>query len=181
MKAPAMATTVLRCALLLAAALLTACAAPRPAGAPAGAVSVSWSDPARFTEARENPRDTPSAREAWLSALASHLAERAAAALRPDETLDVRITDIRRAGGFEPWRGPRTSDVRIVRSAYPPRITLTFQWRAADKRVLKSGERALHDTGFLTRPSLYPGDPLGHEKMLLEDWVRREFSRSARQ
>ncbi|MFT3718583.1 DUF3016 domain-containing protein [Pseudorhodoferax sp.] len=165
-----------RPALLLAAALLAACAsAPPPAGAPPGAVSVSWGDPARFTEARENPRDTPAAREAWLSDLGRHLAERAAAVLPPDEKLDVRFTDVRRAGGFEPWRGPQAADVRIVRDIYPPRIVLEFQRRAADGRVLASGQRTLRDAAFLMRPNAYPDDPLGYEKMLLDDWVRQEF------
>lgn len=172
-----MATTPSRWALLLATALLAACAAPRPTGAPPGAVSVSWSDPAQFTEARENHRDTPAAREAWLSALARHLAEQAAAVLPKDEKLEVHITDIRRAGGFEPWRGPQAGDVRIVRDVYPPRITLEFRQLAADGRVLKEGRRELRDAGFLMRPAMYPSDPLNHEKQLLDDWVRKEFSR----
>nr|WP_286197858.1 DUF3016 domain-containing protein [Variovorax boronicumulans] len=170
-----------RWALLIATALLVACAAPRPTGAPPGAVSVSWSDPARFSEARENRRETPAAREAWLSALARHLAEKAAAVLPMDEKLEVRITDVQRAGGFEPWRGPQAGEVRIVRDIYPPRITLEFKQLAADGRVVKQGRRDLRDAGFLMRPALYPSDPLGHEKVLLDDWVRREFSRSAPQ
>ena len=176
-----MTTTRSRWALLLAAALLAACATPRPTGAPPGAVSVSWSDPAQFTEARANHRDTPAAREAWLSALARHLAEKAAAVLPADEKLEVRITDIQRAGGFEPWRGPQAGDVRIVRDIYPPRITLEFKQLAADGRVLKQGRRELRDAGFLMGPALYPSDPLNHEKQLLDDWVRKEFSRSALQ
>lgn len=164
-----------RWALLLATALLAACAAPRPTGAPPGAVSVSWSDPAQFAEARENHRDTPATREAWLSALSRHLAEKAAAVLPRDEKLEVRITDVKRAGGLEPWRGPQASDVRIVRDIYPPRITLEFKQLAADGRVLKEGRRELRDAAFLTRPALDPSDPLNHEKQLLDDWVRKEF------
>lgn len=176
-----MSTRLPRWAALIAAALLTACATPRPTGAPPGAVSVSWSDPAQFTEARDNQRDTPAAREAWLSELARHLAEQAAAALPKDEKLDVRITDVKRAGGFEPWRGPQAGDVRVVRDVYPPRITLEFKLLTADDRVRKEGRRVLRDAGFLMRPALYPSDPLGYEKMLLDDWVRKEFSRSALQ
>ncbi|GHC96965.1 hypothetical protein GCM10007320_51330 [Pseudorhodoferax aquiterrae] len=167
-----------RWALLLATAMLAACATPRPTGAPPGAVSVSWSDPARFSDTRENHRDTPAAREAWLSALARHLAEKAAAVLPRDEKLEVRITDVQRAGGFEPWRGPQASDLRVVRDVYPPRIDLDFQRLAADGRVLQAGSRQLRDATFLMRPPRYSGDPLRFEKALLDDWVAREFGAS---
>lgn len=168
-----------RWALLAATAMLVACAAPRPTGAPPGAVSVSWSDPAQFAEARENQRDTPATREAWVSALGRHLAEQAAAVLPRDEKLDVRITDIKRAGGFEPWRGPQADHLRVVRDVYPPRIELEFKRLAADGRVLHSGQRDLRDPSFLMRPNRYASDPLGHEKLLLDDWVRKEFSPKA--
>jgi hypothetical protein len=176
MKGPAMTlTTPSRWALLLATALLVACATPRPTGAPPGAVSVSWSDPAQFAEARESHADTPAAREAWLSALARHLAEKAAAVLPEDEKLEVRITDVKRAGGFEPWRGPQASNLRVVRDVYPPRIDLDFQRVAADGRVLQTGSRQLRDVTFLMRPPRYSGDPLRFEKVLVDDWVAKEF------
>lgn len=181
MKELALTAPPWRWALLIAAALLAACATPHPTGAPPGAVSVSWSDPARFTEARDNPRDTPAAREAWVGALAGHLAEKAAAVLPPDQKLEVRITDIRRAGGFEPWRGPPAGDVRIVRDLHPPRIALEFRQLGDGGRVVKEGRRALRDPGFLMRSAMYSGDPLNHEKQLIDDWVRTEFSRSAPQ
>lgn len=165
-----------RAALLGIAVLLAACAGtPRSAGVPPGAVSVSWTDPARFDDARDS-RDTPAMREAWVSELGRHLAERAAQQLPADQRLDVRFTDIRRAGAHEPWRGPQADRVRIVRDVYPPRIALEFKRLGADGRVVHSGQRELRDLGFLMRPNLYASDPLGHEKLLLDDWVRKEFA-----
>ncbi len=164
-----------RAALLASAVLLAACAGtPRTAGVPPGAVSVSWTDAARFSDARDS-RDTLAMREAWVSELGRHLAERAAEQLPPDQKLEVRFTDIQRAGGYEPWRGPQADRVRIVRDVYPPRIALEFSQLAADGRVVHSGRRELRDLGFLTRPNRYASDPLGHEKLLLDDWVRKEF------
>lgn len=164
-----------RATLLAAAALLAACAGtPRTTGAPPGAISVSWSDTAGFSDARDS-RDTPAMREAWVSELGRHLAERAAVQLPADQKLEVRFTDIRRAGGYEPWRGPQADQVRIVRDVYPPRIALEFRRLGPDGRVLQSGRRELRDPAFLMRPNPSPSDPLAREKLLLDDWLRQEF------
>lgn len=169
-----------RWAVLAATAVLAACATPRPAGAPAGAVSVSWNDPAGFSGTRAGERETVAEREAWLSELGRHLAEKAATVLPGNEQLEVQITDMQRAGSFEPWRGPRADNVRIVRDVYPPRIALEFRRLAEDGRVLQSGQRTLRDPNFLMRTQRYPNDPLAYEKQLLDDWVGVEFSRQAR-
>lgn len=164
-----------RWALIAITAILAACAAPRPTGAPPGAISVSWSDPAQFSGTRMGERETAAQREAWLSELGRHLAEKAATVLPRDEKLEVEITDVQRAGSFEPWRGPQADNVRIVRDVYPPRITLEFKRLAADGSVLKEGRRELRDPSFLMRPKRYPSDPLAYEKQLLDDWVRTTF------
>ena len=176
-----MPITLLRWPPLVVLCGLAACTSPLPSGhsdrsgAPPGAISVSWSDPAQFSEARENRRESAAAREAWLSALSVHLAEQAAAVLPRNEKLQVRITDVRRAGGYEPWRGPQADNVRIVRDVSAPRITLAFKRLDAGGGVLDSGQRELRDLNFLMRSRRYGSDPLGYEKLLLDDWVGKEF------
>ena len=168
---------------LLAACLMAGCAATAPdraapaGSAPPGAVSVTYADPTGFGEARNAPRETDKARRAWLDALALHLAERAAPRLGEGQRLEVQITDVQRAGGFEPWRGPQAGDVRIVRDIYPPRIDLRFKLIGADGSTLREGPRQLRDSAFLMRPGARSSDPLQHEKALLDDWVDKEFAR----
>lgn len=172
-----MTTRFLRWILPAAACLLAACASPwgaRPAPPP-GTVSVTHTDPARFSETRVNPGESTDARQQWLDALSLHLAERAAVLLPPGQRLEVEITDVRRAGNVEPWRGPQGGDVRIVRDLYPPRIDLDFRRLDADGRVLQQGRRELRDQAFLLRPGAASGDALRHEKQLIDDWLQREF------
>ncbi|WCM93573.1 DUF3016 domain-containing protein [Acidovorax sp. NCPPB 2350] len=145
------------------------------AGLPAGIVSVTYDDPAGFSDARQGVHETARAREAWVDALCLHLSERAAAALPEGQRLEVRITDVQRAGGFEPWRGPQAGQVRIVRDVYPPRIELEFRRLAADGAVLQSGRRVLRDSAFMERTARGAADPLRYEKGLIDDWVRQEF------
>lgn len=146
-------------------------------GVPPGIVSVTYADPARFSQARGAPRESAQARQAWLDALSLHLADQAAPRLPEGQRLTVHITDVQRAGGFEPWRGPQAGDVRIVRDIYPPRIDLEFKLLAADGRVLREGRRQLRDSAFMMRPGGSSSDPLRHEKALVDDWVRMEFAR----
>ena len=175
----------LRWLILAAACLLAACANPwsggptdrqERAGVSAGTVSVTYDEPSGFSDAREGAHESDKARRAWLDALSEHLSERAAAALPAGQRLEVHITDVKRAGGFEPWRGPQAAHLRVVRDIYPPRIDLRFKRLAADgKNVLQTGSRQLRDPGFLMRPPRYANDALRFEKVLVDDWVAQEF------
>lgn len=181
-------TNFLRTSLALACiCLATGCAvrAPERSGSaqtaaapvPAGIVSVTYEDPAGFDQGRVGGRETAQARRAWVNALSQYLAERAAPRLAQGQRLEVHLTDVQRAGNFEPWRGPQGADVRIVRDIYPPRIDLRFKWLGADGRLLREGSRQLRDPTFMMRPDLHPNDPLRHEKSLLDDWLHQEFRR----
>lgn len=146
-------------------------------GVPPGIVSVTYADPSRFSDGRSAPRESAQARQAWLDALSLHLADQAAPRLPEGQRLEVHITDVQRAGGFEPWRGPQAGDVRIVRDLYPPRIDLNFKVLAADGRVVREGRRQLRDAAFLMKPDIGSNDTLRYEKALIDDWVRQEFTR----
>ena len=93
-------------------------------------------------------------------------------------TLSVTFTDIDMAGDFEPWRGVRFDDVRIVKDIYPPRIVLSFRLTDADGNVVKQGKRDLRDIAFMMKITMgFRDDSVRHEKALLDDWLRSEFPR----
>ena len=92
--------------------------------------------------------------------------------------LSVTFTDIDMAGDFEPWRGPRFDDIRIVKDIYPPRINLSFRLTDAEGNVVKEGTRELRDLAFMMKITMaFRDDPVRHEKALLDDWLRSEFPR----
>jgi hypothetical protein len=142
----------------------------------AGPVSVRWEDPSKFSELRYSGNRYEAARGNWVEELAQHLRERAQKQLAPGQRLDVDIVDIRRAGMYEPWRGPNLQQTRIIREVYPPRMTLNVRFTDADGRVIAQGERKLSDSGFMTGDSIVDTDPLRYEKRLIDDWVRREIA-----
>jgi len=183
MKLPTRLTVLLAAVLLAGSAL----AKPRDVTDPdlprslpeQGAVSVSWTDPAQFTEIRHSHNRWESKRGDWVRKLAEHLRESAAERLPAGERLDVVITDIRRAGDYEPWRGVSAQDIRFMRDIYPPRITLNFKRYDADGRIVAEGERKLVDAMYLSSTgSVNDSDPLRYEKQLLENWLRRDLKRA---
>jgi hypothetical protein len=108
-----------------------------------GPVSVDWTDPAQFSDIRYSGNRWEAKRGNWVEQLAQYLQKSAAKKLPPGEQLQVTITDIKRAGQYEPWRGPNLQDTRFVRDIYPPRISLTFKRTDAQGNVIDQGERKL--------------------------------------
>ncbi|MGY3041726.1 hypothetical protein ACVWWQ_003359 [Rhodanobacter sp. TND4EL1] len=135
-------------------------------------VSVRYSHPAHFTEATRSVGFHPDD-DAYLEPLKAYFIQRAARILAPGQRLDVVVTDVDRAGEYEPWRGPNFNNVRIVKDIYPPRIDLDFTLYGADGKVLRSGSRKLRDVAFLSRVSATDQDSLRYEKSLIDRWLRK--------
>lgn len=139
-------------------------------------VSVSWTDPAQFSEIRRSGNRWEARRGDWVVKLAEHLQTRAERTLPAGERLEVTITDIQRAGNYEPWHGPNADDVRFVRDIYPPRIELSFKHYDAQGNLVEEGERKLSDLAYLSnvRP-INSNDNLQYEKRLIDTWLAQEL------
>ncbi|MCR1806163.1 DUF3016 domain-containing protein [Stenotrophomonas geniculata] len=145
-----------------------------------GPVSVKWEDPAKFTEIRQSTNRFEAERGDWVQQLARYLQTTAAKPLQPGQTLDVTLVDIKRAGDYEPWHGPRGRDIRIMRDIYPPRISLQYTLKDASGRIVSEGDARLSDTGYLHNLGLKSdSDPLRYEKRLIDDWVIRQLASQA--
>lgn len=162
--------------------LLIASVAPAatPATAPAGArVHVSYVHPQNFSESRNYGHQDRYNGVHYLQPLQAYVVKRAAPMLAAGQQLDVTITDIQLAGGYEPWQGLPWSRVRIMSNHYPPRIDLTFQWVGSDGKVLREGSRKLFNLGYLDSGSAMIGssDPLRYDKALIDRWLRGGLQR----
>ncbi|MGO1072519.1 DUF3016 domain-containing protein [Lysobacter sp. CA199] len=141
-----------------------------------GPVSVRWQNPEQFTEIRNSRNRFEARRGNWVEQLAQYVRTRAQRQLPPGERLEVDITDIKRAGDFEPWHGPQFDDTRFVRDIYPPKIALSFKRLDASGQVIEEGQRNLRDMSFLMGPRVVSdSDPLRYEKRLIDDWLYGEF------
>lgn len=163
--------------MLLAGLLLMPLASP-PAAATAAdatqAVTVTYEHPAKFTETtKARPYLGASAMD-YLQPLKQYVVRRAQRILKPGQHLQITITDIDRAGNFEPWLGPDYQRIRIIRDIYPPRIDLSFRLLGADGKLLREGRRTLRNPAFLMGQIGPPDDgSLRFEKQLIDRWLSR--------
>ncbi|MBD9371009.1 DUF3016 domain-containing protein [Xanthomonas sp. XNM01] len=148
---------------------------PRALPADGKAVSVEWSDPARFSDILYSGNRWEAERGDWVTQIASYLQDRADKRLPEGQRMDVTITDIQRAGRYEPWLGVRYDSVRIMRDMYPPQISLNFRITDTDGQVVAEGERKLRDSSYLQNVRSTDTDALRYEKRMLDDWLRREI------
>jgi hypothetical protein len=142
----------------------------------ASQVDVQYVDPEHFTEFRHAGVGVARNERGWLDTLARHIAERAGARLADGQHLTVVVTDVDRAGDYEPWHGGTSADVRIVRDIYPPSVILNYTLVAADGTIVRAGKERLHDPAFMLRANRYLDDPLRYEKSLIDDWVNNAFA-----
>jgi hypothetical protein len=138
---------------------------------------VLFFEPQKFTDVRDSYMGDHE-RTTYLESIRDHLLEQAKYYVPEGHHLSVTFNDIDMAGDFEPWRGPRWDDVRIVKDIYPPRIKLSFRLTDANGNVVKEGQRDLRDLAFMMKINMsFRDDPVRHEKALLDDWLRSEFPR----
>jgi hypothetical protein len=173
----ALRSLVVACAI----AIVTTAGAADPQPGADARVQIDWTKPDTFSEEKTYAgtglgRQDP---DEWLADLAKHLRYRAERVLPGDDHLAVTFTNVQLAGTYEPWRGPRWDDVRIIKNQYPPRIDLRFTLTDAHGAVVKEGERRLRDPAFMQRGILNETDPLRFEKRMLDDWLRSEFPNAA--
>ena len=144
-----------------------------------GPVTVQWTDPEQFTEIRGSRNRWEARRGNWVHELAEHLRDGVQERIGEGERVEILITDIRRAGDFEPGRSPQMDHVRVMRDIYWPRMDLEFSHRDATGDLIASGERELRDQTYLSSLQGRVGnETLRYEKAMIDDWLRREFGRT---
>lgn len=137
-------------------------------------ITVSWAPDSQLTEIKRNPAKRGWLRpNQWQKMLSDYLRRRADALLPPGQRLDVHVDDIQLAGSFEPWHGPNTQDIRIMREIYPPRIELHFTLTDADGHTIAQGSRRLSDQAYLQQPLPNNNDPLRYDKRVIQRWLHR--------
>ena len=140
-----------------------------------GNVTVTYDHPENFTETKKIRALSPQVRDDdYLQTLKTYMQDRAGKMLPPGDHLDIVVTDIDRAGNFEPWRPYPMSDVRIIKDIYPPRIDLRFRLLDASGKVIREGTRKLRDPAFMYDGIATSGnDNLRYEKGLIDRWLRK--------
>ena len=138
------------------------------------AVTVSYGDPDRFTDAGDRNNDP---RKIMLT-LAQHLKALGDRYLPPQSNLKIEVLDLDRAG--RPYMNLPT-EIRIVTGKTDmPCIELSYTLESGDK-ALRSRRERVCDPDYLRtlEPRYSEHDPLVYEKRMLERWFRERFATGA--
>ena len=140
-------------------------------------IQVSWAPKEQLAEVKNNQFNRGWLRpNEWQQQIGDHLRKSADKILPPGEQLQVHVNDISLAGAFEPWHGPNSQDIRVLKDIYPPWMNVHYTLVAADGKVIREGDAKLRDGSYLQRePPGYPSDPLRYDKRMVDDWLRDEF------
>jgi hypothetical protein len=159
--------------LFLVGLFLASCTTPAPSnGVTATDITVEFQNPDNFRDVRDSLGGSTD--QHALAALRSWLQENAPARLSAGQKLRVTFTDIDLAGDFLP--GASVDRVRIIRGVYIPRMELSFAVTDAAGQVVKEGTRTLTNLDFQNTGHRIGSDQaFFYDKMLLEDWLRKEF------
>jgi hypothetical protein len=160
--------------LLIAALGLAAGASPAPAAVPPDAprAVVIFVHPEKFTDIKDRNFPTPGGETAILNDLRDFLVHEAKYRVPAGDKLTLTFTDIDLAGDFEPWRGPRFEDIRIIKDIYPPDFKFSYVLTDASGHVVKQGTEDLRDLAFEMQATIDTIDSLHYDKGVLSDWMR---------
>lgn len=142
--------------------------------AQAGEVKLTWQDPEKYTDIRPSneTRDGFQARVIQeLGAVFASLAKK----LPDGVTWDITVTDIDLAGEVRPMMYRATSDIRVVKDFYWPRVAFSYVLTDAQGRLIGQGKEDLKDMSFMFGGRIASGrTSFQYEERMLQDWFKRQ-------
>lgn len=138
----------------------------------AGTVAVTFVEPDKFTDIRDNFVSS----EHHLQVLKRHFEAAAAPYVADGQTLKIEVLDVDLAGDTK--FSVRLNNPRVLRGrADWPRIQLRYALEAPGQAA-RSGEARVQDMAYLDRFAGLPLDTsLRYERRMLDEWFKAEFKK----
>lgn len=144
--------------------------------ASAGEVSVTWSDPAKFTDIVASNSTDKAYRKSIEKALSAEFKAQAAK-LPEEQKMTVNITDIDLAGEVDPIPSRAGQRVRVLKDLYYPQLRFDYKIIGKDGSTVKEQDGVtLKDAGFLSgsgnaasRQDFY------YERQMIKTWFGKDI------
>ncbi|RLV58151.1 DUF3016 domain-containing protein [Parashewanella curva] len=157
--------------------LLAGCAS-KPAPEPtmvtttSGKVTINWKEPSKFTDIKSSGELQSRFEKRLFDSLTKDIDKTASKFLRPDQKLELKVTNLDLAGDVRPTFGATSDDIRIVKGIYPPRIKFSYKV-TVHGNIVSSGTQNLSDLAFQDRIVRDLDRPFVYEKNLINRWLTR--------
>ena len=144
--------------------------------ASAGEVTVTWSDPAKFTDIVASNSTDKSYRKSVEKALSAEFKAQAAK-LPAGQNMSVHVTNVDLAGEVDPIPSRAGYRVRVLKDIYYPQISLDYRITDASGAVVKEQKGAvLKDAGFLASASNASArQDFYYERHMIKEWFGKEI------
>jgi hypothetical protein len=136
-----------------------------------GIVKVEWQDPKSFRDVKASGDIQSRFENRTFEALTKNLNKEAAKILKPNQKLEMVVTDLDLAGDVRPTFGVTTNDLRVVKDIYPPRITFSYKVTEGE-HVIIVGDEKLTDLGFMHSIHKANNKTNRYENALLTSWLK---------
>ncbi|WP_084631373.1 DUF3016 domain-containing protein [Ferrimonas senticii] len=144
-----------------------------------GVVTVVWQQPNEYRDVKAASGIQSRYQNHVFATLGKHLQRQISPKLTDGQKLKIIVTDLDLAGDVRPTFGASASDIRVVKSVYPPRMSFSFQLLGADNQVRLQQQVELKDLGFdVGGVRRYSNEALHYEMQMLDDWVKQDLTQA---
>ncbi|WP_434950387.1 DUF3016 domain-containing protein [Shewanella sp. HL-SH4] len=137
-----------------------------------GIVKVEWLEPDNYNDIKASNELQSRFENRFFETITKNINKQAEKTLKPNQKLEMQVSNVDLAGDMRPTFGATTGDLRVVKELYPPKMTFTYQI-LEDNKVIISGDEKLTDMSFLSRISRINERPFSAETTMLNDWLKR--------
>ncbi|MEH6465179.1 MAG: DUF3016 domain-containing protein [Shewanella psychromarinicola] len=140
-----------------------------------GVVKIEWQNPKDFRDIKTSNELQSRFETRLFETLTKNINKQAQKILKPDQKLDMKVTDFDLAGDMRPTFGAAPGDLRIVKDLYPPRAT--FSYTITEKgNVVIAGDEKITDMSFMHNTRRFNNRPFQYETTLFTDWLQKSVA-----
>lgn len=140
-----------------------------------GVVKIVWQSPKDYRDIKSSGELQSRYEKRLFETLIENINKEAAKILKPNQKLEMTITDVDLAGDMRPTFGATANDLRIIKDIYPPRMTFSYQVLENDK-VIIAGDEKLSDMGFMGGIQSLNDKPFMYETKMLTEWLKKTIA-----
>lgn len=138
-------------------------------------VKIVWQSPKDFRDIKSSGEIQSRFEKRLFETLTANINKEAVKILKPNQKLEMTITDVDLAGDMRPTFGATADDLRVVKDIYPPRMSFSYRVLDNDK-VIVAGDEKLSDMGFLTGVQSLNSKPFLYETKMLAEWLKKTIA-----
>ncbi|GIU16230.1 hypothetical protein TUM4644_00060 [Shewanella colwelliana] len=140
-----------------------------------GIVKITWQDVDSYRDVKAVSDIQSRYEKRTFETLTKNLNKEAAKHFKPNQTLEMVVTDVDLAGDVRPTFGATTNDLRVIKDLYPPRMTFSYKVLDGDQ-VIVAGDEKLTDMSFMHTTGIRSDKPLSYESKMLADWLKKSIT-----